>query len=189
MKTPPLFGAGEPRCSPWPTRPTHTQTPTNSLSFPADTQRNTKHGVDTAPSSPAAGSGGEPPRCPQAGFGIHMQNHWGNTERRVTASSLKDTSLHLGLAAVRLLLPSHGSDATQRTKANKPMSKAKSNPRSPANTPKPMLALFQLTSLCFLRLLNHFPTLSQLKEPQHNSVLLLPGVQSVKTKGQPCRAR
>ena len=42
--------------------------------------------------------------------------------------------------------PPFPGDATQRSKTNEPMSKAKSNPHSPAGAPKPVLVLFQLTS-------------------------------------------
>lgn len=118
---------------------------------------------------------------------------WGHMEQHNTAGSgiycLKNTSLHLGLTAGHLLLPSCASDATQRTKVNEPMWKAKSNLCSPANAPRLVLALFQLRSWCLLWQLNNFLTLSLLRKPQHSCVLLLPEVQSMKTTGQPYRVR
>lgn len=55
-----------------------------------------------------------------------------------------------GLTAIFLLLPPHASKATQRTKANGPMSKAKFNPYGAVNTLKPVLAPLQMTNVCLL---------------------------------------
>lgn len=143
------------------------QTPTSSLSFPTATQRSTEHGPLLNPPALQPAQEGNPGDIPSLALDLSAQcwNTQSSTDTQQWDLLPKVHLLHLGLLTVCLLLPSHASDATQRTKAKAPMSKAKPNPCSSANMPKPMLALCQTMSFCLLWQLNHFPMWPQLRKP------------------------